>query len=130
MLENSALGFLQGLYPPVGTQLGTSDLANGTSVSAPLDGYQLIPVALVDSGSGSEDAGWLQSATGCAQATISSNNYFLSEEYNDLLSSTQDFYDQFTSVINGSFNDSQISFKNAYTSEWLWMTFLRAMTRC
>jgi hypothetical protein len=39
VLQNSAMGFLQGLYPPVGEELGTSELANGTEITAPLDGY-------------------------------------------------------------------------------------------
>lgn len=32
VLQNSAAGFLQGLYPPVGTALGSAKLANGSSV--------------------------------------------------------------------------------------------------
>jgi len=32
VLQNSAAGFLQGLYPPVGATLGTQTLANGTHV--------------------------------------------------------------------------------------------------
>lgn len=86
-------------------------------MTAPLSGYQLIPLGLVSSGSGSEDNGWLQSSSGCAAATTSSNEYFSTPEYNDLLKSTQDFYNQLTPVINGTFSSSQISFKNAYTSE-------------
>ncbi|KAK1088993.1 hypothetical protein LTR48_001010 [Friedmanniomyces endolithicus] len=81
VLQNSATGFLQGLYPPVGSNLDTNTLRNGTVITAPMEGYQLIPVSLVTSGSGSEDNGWLQSASGCAQATISSNNFFTSAEY-------------------------------------------------
>ncbi|KAI6882475.1 phosphoglycerate mutase-like protein [Hortaea werneckii] len=115
VLENSALGFLQGLYPPVGDSMGTTELGNGSSVAAPLDGYQLIPIGLVDTGSGSEDSSWLQSAQGCAKATSSSNNYFLSQQYQDLLASTQDFYEQFEPVVNGSFDESELNFKNAYT---------------
>jgi hypothetical protein len=110
------MGFLQGLYPPVGTALGSETLRNGTTVDSPLDGYQLIPVDLVSNGGGSEDNGWLQSASGCAQATVSSNGYFLSKEYQDLLASTQAFYDGIASVVEGTFNSSQVSFKNAYTS--------------
>jgi len=117
VLQNSATGFLQGLYPPVGSELDTATLKNGTVVTSPMDGYQLIPVELVSSGSGAEDNGWLQSSTGCSKATISSNNYFYSEEYMDLLAKTQDFYNGFTPVINNTFNSSQISFKNAFTSE-------------
>lgn len=84
-----------------------------------MNGYQLIPVELVSTGTNSEDSGWLQAATGCAAATISSNNYFYSEQYMDLLNSTQDLYTSLTPVINGSFNSSTISYKNAYTSEFI-----------
>lgn len=117
VLQNSAQGFLQALYPPVGSGLDTTTLRNGTVVTAPMNGYQLIPIALVSSGSGSEDDGWLQSASGCAKATIDSNNYFLSQQYNHLLSSTQGFYDSISPVINQTFNASQTSYKNAYTSK-------------
>ena len=44
VLQNSAAGFLQGLYPPVGATLGSQKLANGTTVEAPLGGFQLISV--------------------------------------------------------------------------------------
>ena len=44
VLFPSALGFLQGLYPPVGEQEGSEKLANGSTVETPLNGYQLIPV--------------------------------------------------------------------------------------
>ncbi|KAH0283854.1 phosphoglycerate mutase-like protein [Aureobasidium namibiae CBS 147.97] len=115
VLQNSATGFLQGLYPPVGSALGTQTLRNGSNVTSPLNGYQLIPLALTTSGSGSEDNGWLQSASGCANAISSSNEYFSSPEYTDLLASTQDFYNSLTPVINATFSTSQISFKNAYT---------------
>ncbi|KAK4539990.1 hypothetical protein LTR36_009888 [Oleoguttula mirabilis] len=115
VLQNSAMGFLQGLYPPVGAGLDTQTLRNGTNITAPMNGYQLIPVELVSTGSDSEDSSWLQAASGCAKATISSNNYFSSSQYTELLNSTQDLYTSVTSFINGSFNSSQISYKNAYT---------------
>lgn len=63
VLQNSAAGFLQGLYPPVGTTFGTESLANGSKVEAPLGGYQLIPVnavASASSGANSENSAWLQ----------------------------------------------------------------------
>jgi hypothetical protein len=116
VLGHSALGFLQGLYPPVGDKLGTFTLRNGTEVTTPLDGYQLITVSEVDQGANSENNAWLQSATGCGQATVSSNQYFSSKEYNDLLESTRDFYDGLSPALNRSFNESEISYKNAYTS--------------
>lgn len=116
VLQNSAMGFLQALYPPVGNTLGSETLGNGTVVPAPMDGYQLIPVELVQSGSGSEDNSWLQSTSNCAAATISSNNYFNSEAYMHLLNSTHEFYQDLLPVINGTFNASTDTFKNAYTS--------------
>ncbi|KAK5716331.1 hypothetical protein LTR17_016445 [Elasticomyces elasticus] len=115
VLQNSAVGFLQALYPPVGTELDTETLKNGTVITAPMEGYQLVPISLVTAGSGSEDNGWLQSASGCAQAIISSNNYFSSAEYLELLNSTQDLYQSIVPTINGTFNSSTSSFKNAYT---------------
>lgn len=115
VLMNSAMGFTQGLYPPVGQTQGASTLANGTVVDSPLNGYQLVPISAVTSGSGSEDNGWLQSASGCGAATVSSNEYFSSTQYMQLLNSTQSFYTDLLPVINGTFNQSQASFQNAYT---------------
>ncbi|KAF1981284.1 phosphoglycerate mutase-like protein [Aulographum hederae CBS 113979] len=115
VLQSSAQGFLQGLYPPVGSELVTQTLRNGSSVQAPMNGYQLIPIALVSSGSGSEDNGWLQDATNCNNAEISSNSYFSSAEYDDLLASTSDFYSNLTEYVNGTFNGIQMTYKNAYS---------------
>ncbi|MCJ1248592.1 hypothetical protein MMC30_005810 [Trapelia coarctata] len=115
VLQTSAMGFLSALYPPVGPTLGSSTLRNGTMVQAPLNGFQLIPVESVTAGAGSEDNGWLQGATNCAGATTSSNQYFYTQDYEKLLNSTTDFYKSLTPMINGTFSDSQISFKNAFT---------------
>ncbi|KKY22638.1 putative histidine acid [Phaeomoniella chlamydospora] len=115
VLMSSAIGFCQGLYPPVGTTLGAETLHNGTTVEAPLNGYQLIPVATVSTGTSSEDSAWLQGSSNCAKAEISSNSYYTSTEYLTLLNSTQDFYTSLTPMINRTFSTDEISFKNAYT---------------
>lgn len=86
-------------------------------VSAPLGGYQIIPINLVTSGTGSEDNGWLQDASGCSNAQISSNNYFLSKEYTDKLSATRPFYQGLVPVVNRTFAANYTNFKNAYTSK-------------
>lgn len=117
VLQNSATGFLQGFYPPVGDALGSQTLRNGTNVTSPLNGYQLIPISIVSTGSDSEDSGWLQAASGCDAATTSSNEFFYSTEYDDLLASTQDFYTNLSPVINSTFPAANISFKNAYLSK-------------
>jgi hypothetical protein len=111
VLQSSAMGFLQGLYPPVQT---IQTLGNGSDVSAPLSGYQLIPVNTIATGAGSEDAGWLQDASSCAKAKTSSNNYFNSAEYQNTLKSTQDFYNSLMPVVNQTLTADQVSFKNAY----------------
>lgn len=115
VLMNSAQGFLQGLYPPVGSQLGTDTLRNGTRVQAPLNGYQLIPTQQVTTGTGSEDAAWLQGASNCRNAMISSNNYFTSKDFLSTLQATQDFYHNLSPMINATFSDSQTTFQNAYS---------------
>ena len=119
VLINSAQGFLQGLYPPAAQsnpKLGTETLRNGTSITIPMNNYQLIPLQTVASGFAAEDNTWLQSASGCANALISSNNYFLSPQYKSVLASTADFYKSLAPLVNNSFADAEISFKNAYAS--------------
>ncbi|KAL3423872.1 hypothetical protein PVAG01_05619 [Phlyctema vagabunda] len=118
VLQNSAAGFLQGLYPPVGASLGSQTLANGTTVEAPLNGYQLIPINVVSSAastSNSENSAWLQGSSGCNNAVISSNNYFYSEDYMTMLNKTADFYKSILPVINTTFTSSTDTFKNAYS---------------
>ncbi|KAL1640069.1 hypothetical protein SLS58_007336 [Diplodia intermedia] len=114
VLQNSATGFLQGLYPPVGSDVTAETLRNGSSVSAPLDGYQLIPVGTTSTGQGSEDAGWLQDTSDCGAAETSSNNYFLSADYAAALDDTHDFYQALLPVVNATFDADYLSFKNAY----------------
>lgn len=120
VLQPAAIGWTQGLYPPVGAQLGAQTLANGSTVEVPLNGYQLIPVNLVSSvvaSSNSESTTWLQGSSGCANATISSNNYFISQEYMATQASTESFYQSLYPVVNGTFASDYLSYKNAYASE-------------
>ncbi|CAL5871511.1 uncharacterized protein PFLUO_LOCUS5764 [Penicillium psychrofluorescens] len=114
VLQNSGTGFLQGVYPPVGATMGSMKLANGTTVQSPLQGYQLIPLSVVGDGDDSEDSSWLQGTTNCPQATVSSNNYFLSSQYMELLSSTNDFYHSLSPMLTAAFNESSTNFLNAY----------------
>jgi hypothetical protein len=120
VLQTSASGFLQGLYPPVGAALGSQKLANGTTVEAPMGGFQLIPVNAVQaavSSANSENSAWLQGSSGCNNAIVSSNNYFYSHEYTDLLNSTAAFYQNILPAIKTTFTSTQDNFKNAYASE-------------
>ena len=115
VLQNSALGFLQGLYPPVGQTLGSNTLRNGTVVQSPLNGYQLIPLQTVETGAGSENSAWLQGSTNCANAQVSSNNYFISDDYLSTLAASQSLYDSVVPMVNRTFSAAKTSYKNAYT---------------
>lgn len=115
VLQSSAQGFLQGIYPPVGQHLGSNTLRNGTVVQSPLNGYQLIPLQTVATGANSENSAWLQGSTDCANAQLSSNNYYTSASYLQTLNATQDLYTSIYPSINKTFTQSQDSFKNAYT---------------
>jgi hypothetical protein len=115
VLQNSAMAFLQGLYPPVGSTLGSQTLRNGSIVQSPLNGYQLIPLETVQTGANSENAAWLQGSTNCLNAQISSNNYFTSDEYLTTLSATRELYQSTLPMINRTFNSTTATFKNGYT---------------
>ena len=117
VLWSSAVGFMQGVYPPVGPQTAAQELKDKTIVEAPLNGYQIIPVSVVGSGANSENSAWLQGSTNCGKAQISSNAYFLSTEYNDILTKTSDFYKSLTPFVNNTFGPADINFKNAYASK-------------
>ncbi|ROW14029.1 hypothetical protein VPNG_04063 [Cytospora leucostoma] len=118
VLQGSAEGFTQSLYPPAGSA-AYQTLADGTKVQAPLDGYQYIPVNLVTSESTSsssvEDSSWLQGSSGCAKAISSSDSYYQTDEYSSILNKTTAFYHDLLPVYNTTFNSSKATYKNAYT---------------
>ncbi|CAG8900694.1 unnamed protein product [Penicillium egyptiacum] len=114
VLQKSATGFLQGVYPPVG-KVASQTLGNGASVEAPLNGYQLIQLVPATTSKNAEDTTWLQGSSGCQKATLSSNNYFNSEMYTSLLSSTKEFYQSLSPMLDSTFALSDMTFKNAYT---------------
>lgn len=121
VLQQSAVAFLQALYPPVGNgegEGGSEILANGTRIAAPLDGYQIIPVGESETGAGSEDASWLQSTSECGKAVVSSNEYYSSAEFNEKMASTREFYENLAPIIDGVFGEEDRNFDNAYTSKF------------
>ena len=118
VLITSAQAFLQGLYPPVGSTLESDTLRDGRTIEPPMDGYQLIPIETVSRGTGSEDSTWLQGASDCTQAKISSNEYFSSSDYRNMLASTKDFYERLTPLVNGILGSEEINYENAYGSRY------------
>ncbi|KAM5355743.1 hypothetical protein ACJ41O_002389 [Fusarium nematophilum] len=115
VLQNSALVFLQGLYPPTG---GIETLANGSRVEAPFSGYQYIPVNSVESAASAKDSehsAWLQGNSGCTNAEVSSNDYFSSSEYTETYKDSEDFYQSLLPVIDSTYGEDEANFKNGYT---------------
>ncbi|TPX23793.1 hypothetical protein DIZ76_013136 [Coccidioides immitis] len=113
VLQNSATAFFQGLYPPVGN-VAKSTLRNGTDIEAPMNGYQLMAIEQTFAGGNSEKLAWLQGASKCHNAKVSSNNYFISEPYRELLGSTTDFYKSLAPMVKNTFSQDQVTYKNAY----------------
>lgn len=116
VLQNSAQAFLQGLYPPAG-DLSTEELRNDSRITAPLGGYQYVPVNTVSGVSSTtnpEDNPWLQGGSGCDNAVVSSNNYLASTEYDTAYKQSEDFYKSLLPVINSTFEADEATFKNAY----------------
>lgn len=114
VLQKSAMGFLQGLYPPAGSDAASMTLRDGTVVKAPLDGYQLIHIDEVPNGEDSEDVAWLESTGNCRNAKVSSNSYLSSQPFDDLRDSTADFYSSLSPMLEGAFSPDQIGYKEAY----------------
>ncbi|KAI2635215.1 phosphoglycerate mutase-like protein [Xylaria nigripes] len=116
VLQNSAQAFLQGLYPPAGDST-SQELRNDSSVTAPLGGYQYIPVntaAGAASNADSENSPWLQGGSECDNAVASSNNYLSSSEYAETFGESKDFYMNLLPVVNSTFQADNANFKNAY----------------
>jgi acid phosphatase len=114
VIQLSGQAFLQGLYPPIGSAANET-LRNESVIYSPMSGYQLIPMADVQSGTGSEDNTWLQSTSECSNAEVSSNDYYYSSSYQKLLSSTSALYQSLASDLNNTVSTSGLSFKNAFT---------------
>ena len=130
VLQNSATGFLQGLYPPVGATLGSESIANGSTIQSPLGGYQLIPVDVLATSADSdpENAVWLEGTTGCENAVVSSNNYFLSQDFMDYSNKTAAFYQSMLPVINTTYTTVTDIYKNAYASRQLLILLSSSLT--
>jgi hypothetical protein len=91
ILLSTATSFLQALYPPLGdSPLAAQDLANGSSVSAPLTGYQYVTLHGVNDDS--PETVWIKGDDHCPAFTAASSAFSASTEYASRLASTRDFY--------------------------------------
>lgn len=118
VLQKSAMGFLQGLYPPLESdktelvEVQGSEMANGTTEETPLDGFQYVIHDGI--GSSSPDRIWIQGANDCPAYTSASNGYFDSDDFLSLNSSTFDFYQGLYSLVEGELTKEELNYGNAY----------------
>lgn len=112
VLLNTATAFLQGLYPPLNSQAQT--LNNGTSYSAPLEGYQY--VVLHGEDADSPQTIWLKGDESCPAATTAQKSYFQSSQFNDISTATKDFYAGLWPLMSDvyDYKPENMSYKNAY----------------
>ncbi|KXT05580.1 hypothetical protein AC578_3703 [Pseudocercospora eumusae] len=112
VLFQTALNFMQGLYPPLGSNKAQV-LANGTTIEAPLDGYQYIHIQGEDEKS--PDTIWLKGDDECPTYENASKSYRQSPQYLSLMNSTRDFYSQFSPLLSDILGgDQNLTYKNAY----------------
>ncbi|KAL2255698.1 hypothetical protein VTK26DRAFT_2872 [Humicola hyalothermophila] len=118
ILLDSATAFLQGFYPPVGEDgnaqaAAAQVLANGTSVSTPLAGYQYVTLHGVNDDS--PETIWLKGDDNCPAQASASASYRSSAEYQSLLASTRDFYRSLHPLLSDVYpSASDLSYASAY----------------
>ncbi|KKY15627.1 putative acid phosphatase [Phaeomoniella chlamydospora] len=115
----SAQAFLQGLYPPIETSLNRtldddeSELSNGTIITSPLNGYQY--PQLYTASSVDLNSIWIAGNTQCPTYTTSGRAYWNTEEYLEILDSSQAFYDSLQpNILDGVFSNSSVGYFNAW----------------
>ena len=111
VLGLSAQVFLQGLYP-ASTSANTQTLANGTTESAPLNGYQYVLLNGIPADA--PESIQIAGDQNCPVITAASKAYYNSTKFLAIQNQTQAFYNKFTPLISGDFTPSQIGFQSAY----------------
>ncbi|KAI9154929.1 Prostatic acid phosphatase [Paramyrothecium foliicola] len=117
ILANTATAFLQGLYPPLtdlDAEIAGQALNNGSESVSPLDGYQYI--MLQGQSDKSPDTIWIKGDDGCPVITKASKDFEDSEEFQQLMESTSDFYSGFYDVLEPvyDYRPENMTYKNAY----------------
>ncbi|KAJ5945886.1 Histidine phosphatase superfamily clade-2 [Penicillium verhagenii] len=110
----SAQAFMIGLYPPLGNEdMNTTDeTANGTTYSAPLDGYQFPRIVTL----GESDPGSLFVAgqSGCTMHQAAVSEYQSSGGAAEITQDTEVFYQKLLhQVLSGVYDESTATYANA-----------------
>ncbi|PVI03641.1 phosphoglycerate mutase-like protein [Periconia macrospinosa] len=117
VLINAATAFLQGFYPPVGTEnreITTQTLNNGSTTQNPLNGYQYVFLHGADANS--PDTIWLKGDDSCPAFTRASKSFEKSAEFQSKVESTKSFYSGFWDLIDGvyDYTPDKMSYAKAY----------------
>ncbi|KAH6857143.1 histidine phosphatase superfamily [Chaetomium sp. MPI-CAGE-AT-0009] len=113
ILLNTATSFLQALYPPLGDSVSAQDLANGSSVSSPLTGYQYVTLHGINDDS--PEAIWIKGDDDCPAVAAASADFKQSSEFQSRLASTRDFYQSLYPLVHEVYpSASDLSYAKAY----------------
>ncbi|KAI1624462.1 acid phosphatase [Exophiala viscosa] len=114
----SAQAFVQGLYPPLQTSsnwtyiAGQSTLANGTNIVAPLNGYQYPQISTLSSND--LNSIWVNGMDNCPSYTASTQEYYATSNYQEILSNNADFYASLEpQFLNGIFSNASVGYYDA-----------------
>ncbi|KAF5234925.1 hypothetical protein FAUST_7356 [Fusarium austroamericanum] len=116
VLLNTATAFLQGLYPPIGSNenVGVQELNNGTDYTAPLNGYQY--VVLHGEDENSPDIIWIKGDENCPAATKDQKSYSQSTQFKDTFAATRQFYGDLYPLMKDvyDYKPENMTYQNAY----------------
>jgi prostatic aicd phosphatase len=111
VLGPSAWGFMQGLFPP-DTTATLQTLANGTTETSPLNGYQYVSLNGIPLTA--PDIIWIAGDQNCPTMTEASQAYYNSTKFLTMKPELQPFYDKFIPLLEGILPNSSVSFQSAY----------------
>lgn len=104
MILDSAAALSQGAFPA--TTANNITLANGTTITSPLGGYQYVPIESVEVA----DDYTLESWTDCPAYTVDNTNWYNSPAYLQKAQQSQASLTAFSSVVGAR----NVSFANMY----------------
>jgi hypothetical protein len=116
----SAQAFMQGLYPPLGTMnVSSSQKVNGSSVEAPLNGYQY--PRIVTLGESDPQSILVEGQAKCSMYQAAEGEYRNSDEVEAIAQDTDTFYRMIWSLgMSGVYDESFATYTNAVPiSEYL-----------
>ncbi|KAL5338029.1 histidine phosphatase superfamily [Aspergillus crustosus] len=117
--QDTATAFFQSFYPPLNTlhdhDASEQTLSNGTTIPAPLNGYQYV---FLQSDSDSPNSIWTQGGDDCLINSNIADMYSGTAPYLDKVNAIRPFYQKFAPLLKNVTDitdlDSYLSFDNAY----------------